>query len=271
MFASHRLRPRVRGVYVVDHAPDGELTRETEALLTCPFGALLAGVSCAAAWSFIPWRLARGPVELTIAGDHRCRYPGITLHRTGTLDAKLDVRMHKRLPMVSPARALVEIMGAVTPRQLERGLDDALNSNVVRMSQVRETLMRIGRFSKGARVLNALLVEREDGSGLSRSDGEIAMWEALVASGLPRPVRNYQLIDYEVDFYWPELKVIVEVDSYRWHLNKASFDSDRAKDAALEARGYTVLRFTAKQIEDEPLAVIARIASVLAWAAARAE
>ena len=228
-------------------------------------------VSCAAAWSFVPWRLARGPVELTIAGDHQCRYPGVTLHRTDTLDARLDARIHNGLPMVSPARALVEITGTVTPRELERGLDDALNSNIVRLSQVRETLMRIGRHRKGAKVLNALLLEREDGSGLSRSGGEIAMWEALVASGLPRPVRNYQLIDYEVDFCWPELKVIVEVDSYQYHLGKASFDRDRAKDAALEARGYTVLRFTAKQIEDEPLAVIARIAAVLTWAAARAE
>jgi very-short-patch-repair endonuclease len=51
---------------------------------------------------------------------------------------------------------------------------------------------------------------------------------------------------------------------------KASFDSDRAEDAALEARGYTVLRFTAKQIADEPLVVIAQIAAALTWAAARA-
>ena len=63
--------------------------------------------------------------------------------------------------------------------------------------------------------------------------------------------------------------MIVEVDSYRFHLGKASFDSDRAKDAALEARGFTVLRFTAKQIAEEPVAVIARIAAVLTWASTR--
>lgn len=158
----------------------------------------------------------------------------------------------------------------LTPRQLERALDDALNANIVRLTQVRETLMRIGRRWKGSRILDALVAEREDGSGLSRSDGEIAMWEALLASGLPRPERNVRLQDYEVDFLWRELRVIVEVDSYQHHLRKASFESDRAKDAALEARSYTVLRFTANQIGREPLAVISRITAVLALAASRA-
>jgi very-short-patch-repair endonuclease len=264
------LEPRFPGVYVVGYAPDGELTRETEALLACPFDALLGGVSCGAAWGFIPWRLARGEVHITIQGEHRTRHAGIRIHRTQSLDARLDVRIHNRLPTVSPARALVEMAGALTPRELERGLDDALHSHVVRLAQVRETLMRIGRYRKGAQTLDALLTEREEGSGLSRSDGELAMWDALLVSGLPRPERNHQLHDYEVDFCWPELRVIVEVDSYQHHLRKSSFDSDRAKDADLEARGYTVLRFTAKQIAEEPLAVIARIAAVLTWAAARA-
>jgi very-short-patch-repair endonuclease len=135
---------------------------------------------------------------------------------------------------------------------------------------VRETFMRIGRHVKGAVILDALLTERETGSGISRSDGELALSDALLASGLPRSERNVQLYEYEVDFFWHELRVIVEVDSYRHHLNKASFDSDRAKDADLEARGFTVLRFTAKQIIDEPLAVIARITAVLTWASSRA-
>ncbi len=270
MLGNEWLQARFRGVYVVGHAPVAESTRETEALLACPFGALLDGVSAAAHWGAIPWRLAAGPVEIAIQSDHQRRHPGIRLHRTRSLDVNLDVRIHNGLPTVSPARALVAIAGSVTPRELERGLDDALHSNVVRRSQVRETLMRIGRHRKGAPVLDALLTEREDGSGLSRSDSELALWDALVASGLPRPQRNQRLLDYEVDFVWPELRVIIEVDSYRYHLRKASFDSDRAKDAALEARGYTVLRFTAKQIAEEPFAVIARIAAVLTWASTRA-
>src|SRR5436305_5374843 len=60
MRGSGWLRTRFPGVYVVGYAPDGELTRETEAVLACPDGALLGGVTSGATWSFIPWRLARG-------------------------------------------------------------------------------------------------------------------------------------------------------------------------------------------------------------------
>ena len=69
--------------------------------------------------------------------------------------------------------------------------------------------------------------------------------------------------------FWRELRVVVEVDSYLWHLRKATFNSDRARDADLEARGFTVLRFTAEQNGEEPLAVIAQLAAVLTWASAR--
>ena len=164
---------------------------------------------------------------------------------------------------------MVEIAGSVTPRELERGLDDGLDKNVLRLAHVRETLTRIGSHRAGAPILDALLTERESGSGISRSDGELALWDAIVASGLPRPERNQPLHGYTVDMFWRELRVVVEVDSYVWHLRKATFDSDRARDADLEARGFTVLRFTAKQIGEEPLAVIAQLAAALTWASAR--
>jgi hypothetical protein len=125
MFGRGWLKPRFRGVYVVGYAPDGQLTPETEALLACGFDALLGGPSCGAAWGFIPWRLAREEIHITIQGEHRSRHAGIRIHRTQSLDARLDVRIHSGLPTVSPARAIVGMAGALTPRELERGLDDA--------------------------------------------------------------------------------------------------------------------------------------------------
>jgi hypothetical protein len=46
------------------------------------------------------------------------------------------------------------------------------------------------------------------------------------------------------DFYWPACGVIVETDGWEAHRTLAAFRSDRAKDAALTAAGYEVLRFT---------------------------
>lgn len=94
------LEPRFPGVYVVGFAPDGELTRETEALLACPADPLLGSVSAAAACGLIPWRLAGELVHITIAGEHRSRHAGIRVHRTSTLDPRLDIRIRNGLPTV---------------------------------------------------------------------------------------------------------------------------------------------------------------------------
>jgi hypothetical protein len=52
-------------------------------------------------------------------------------------------------------------------------------------------------------------------------------------------------------------------------LSRAAFERDRRRDAQLQAAGYTVIRIAARQIEDEPFAVIARLAqNILARAAA---
>jgi very-short-patch-repair endonuclease len=44
----------------------------------------------------------------------------------------------------------------------------------------------------------------------------------------------------------------------------SSFERDRQRDADLNAAGFRVIRVTWRQLEDEPLAVVARIAAALA-------
>jgi very-short-patch-repair endonuclease len=48
----------------------------------------------------------------------------------------------------------------------------------------------------------------------------------------------------EVDFFWPTHNLIVETDSWQTHGDRAAFERDRARDAALAAAGYRVVRFT---------------------------
>ena len=75
---------------------------------------------------------------------------------------------------------------------------------------------------------------------------------------------NTRIGPYEADALWPAERVVVEVDGWAAHGHRGAFERDRARDADLQARGYTVLRFTWRQIFDEPLLVATRIAQVLA-------
>ena len=82
-------------------------------------------------------------------------------------------------------------------------------------------------------------------------------------AGLPQPEVNHPLGRYVVDFAWLDHHVLVETDGYAVHGHRAAFESDRARDADLHAQGYTVLRFTWRQVADEPLRVAARLAQTL--------
>ena len=56
---------------------------------------------------------------------------------------------------------------------------------------------------------------------------------------------------------------MLEVDGYSYHGHRAQFESDRRKDMALMAAGYRVIRVTWRQLTEEPLAVVAVIATAL--------
>lgn len=88
------------------------------------------------------------------------------------------------------------------------------------------------------------------------------------AGGLPAPDCNRQIKAdgkrVEVDFLWPEQRLVVEADGKRVHGNHVAFERDRMRDRALQLSGYRVVRFTYLQIDKEPEAVISTIRRMLA-------
>jgi len=64
---------------------------------------------------------------------------------------------------------------------------------------------------------------------------------------------------YRVDFYFPELKLVVEIDGYKFHGEKGSFISDRQRDRALVAAGYNVARYSGSEIYKDPYAALSSL------------
>ena len=91
---------------------------------------------------------------------------------------------------------------------------------------------------------------------------------------LPTPRFNAKVLGRERDAVWREQRLVVEVDGYGTHSPRLAREDDYARDSALVAAGWRVLRFTYAQVLHEPELVAARIAAVLAQppspAAARA-
>jgi very-short-patch-repair endonuclease len=71
-------------------------------------------------------------------------------------------------------------------------------------------------------------------------------------AGLPKPITRVYVNGFEVDFYWPDLGLVVETDGGAFHRTPAQQSADRRRDQAHTATGLTPLRFTHGQIRYEP-------------------
>ena len=81
-------------------------------------------------------------------------------------------------------------------------------------------------------------------------------------SGLPSPHTGAIVNGFRVDFYWPELGLVVETDGLRYHRTPAAQTRDRLRDQAHTVAGSTALRFTHHQIRYEPGYVQATLSAV---------
>jgi very-short-patch-repair endonuclease len=83
-------------------------------------------------------------------------------------------------------------------------------------------------------------------------------------AGLGRPATQVWLNGHRVDFYWPDLGLVVETDGLRYHRTPAQQAVDRERDHAHTAAGLVPLRFTHGQVRYEPGHVQHTLAAVAA-------
>ena len=89
----------------------------------------------------------------------------------------------------------------------------------------------------------------------TRSDLERLFLHLCRKYGIPKPEVNVRVGAYTVDFMWREAGLVVEVDGYRYHSDRETFKSDRARDRDLGSRGIDVLRFADRELAGDDRAV----------------
>ncbi len=105
----------------------------------------------------------------------------------------------------------------------------------------------------------------------TRNDLEEAFLAICDRAGLPRPQVNVWIAleptGYEADFLWRAERLIVETDGRDVHTTRRAFEDDRRRDQRLMLAGYSVVRFTWRQVFEEPDRVEATVGALLARAA----
>jgi len=255
-----RLHPVRRGVYAVGRPHLDRHGRWMAALLACGSEAVLSHGSAAALWGF--GQEPRGVVAVSIPARRRCRHPGIRAHRRTGLSPE-ELSAHEGVPVTAPARTLIDLATQLSPRQLERAVNEADKLDRVRADALHAALAH-HRGLPGVARLRALLdplVFR-----LSDSDLELLLRPLARAAGLPTPETKTWVNGYEVDFFWPELGIVVETDGLRYHRTPSQQTRGLRRDQAHQMAGMRPLRFSHWQVKHEP----AYVQGVLAQTAMRA-
>ena len=170
-----------------------------------------------------------------------------------------EVRSRERIPLTSPARTLLDCAPLLTDRALRRAVNDARRKCGLRLHQLADVVARHPNYKDGAR-LRALANLR---GGPTRSEWEDEFPAFCRRFGLPQPVMSTRVAGFEVDALFAEEKVIVELDSVEFHLDRESFESDRDRDATTLAAGYPTVRITWERMHERPAAEAERLQRIL--------
>jgi very-short-patch-repair endonuclease len=218
-----------QGVYAVGHEALSDRGRMIAALLAAGPGAALSHRTAAYLWKLIP---AMPPfIDVTLTDRVPRRRGNLRVHQA----RRLETTTRNRLPTTTP----LETIAQLPPDERDRARAEAL-------------------------VLKLIPRSADDHAEPTRSELERALLPALEKGRLPGPLVNHRVLGREVDFFWPGHDLIVETDGWRTHGHRRAFERDRARDAALQAHGYTVVRFTWRQVMEETMLVTVRIAQLLA-------
>jgi very-short-patch-repair endonuclease len=143
------------------------------------------------------------------------------------------------IAVTTPARTLADLRRVATPDDFARAI-------------------------RQAEVLGLPIGDQVVATDLTRSELERRFLRLCRRHRLPTPGVNVRVGPFIVDFLWRDKRLIAETDGYRFHRGRSAFEGDRARDVVLKLRGYEVVRFTHRQVVDEPSRVARTLRVLLA-------
>lgn len=215
-------------------------------------GAVLSHRSAAALWNIGE---EGAEIEITVRLASPRHRLGVKAYRRPTL-ADRDLIERNGIPVTSLVLTFVDLASIQDPRRVERAVNEADRLDLIDPPTLRVEL-QMHRCEPGVRPLRRLLDRRT--FRLTRSELERLFLPLARRAGLPLPLTKQWVNGFEVDFFWPDLALVVETDGLRYHRTPAEQARDRLRDQAHTAAGLVNLRFTHEQVRYEPEHVLATL------------
>lgn len=200
-------------------------------------------------------------IEVTRISPDPVRVPGVRVHRRPALkDGWWGV--YDGIPVTSPVQTLIDLATRHGTPAIERSINEADKLGLVRTDDLREELDGHGG-EPGVAKLRRIIDMRT--FRYTRTELERAFLPLVREAGLPVPQTSVYVTGHEVDFYFPDLGLVIETDGLTYHRTPAEQAKDRERDQDHSAAGRFPLRFTHGQIKYEPDHVVRTLRATAAW------
>ena len=243
-----------RGVYRVGHQAPSVESHFIAAVLACGDGAVLSGRAAAYLYGLVK----RPPPRPEVTAPTERRVKGVLTRRCRDLRPGERTK-YRRIPITTVPRTLVDVAAQLEPEELTRACHEADVRHGTKPQHVEAVLARRPN-APGAGELRAIL--RGD-TRVTLSGLERRFLELLREAGLPLPRTNRVAGAHRVDCRWPEYRLTVELDGYRYHNTRYGWEQDRERERAADAREETHRRYTHEDVFNNPEPMLTQLKRLL--------
>jgi predicted transcriptional regulator of viral defense system len=243
-----------RGIYRVGHRAPSVEARYLAAVRACGDWAVLSGRSAGYLLGIIKGKPP--PPEVTAPTQRRVE--GLKTHRCRGMDAR-EVTTYRGIPVTTVPRTLVDLAATLSLGDLARACHEAGVLHRTTPRQVERVLARRSSC-RGARKLRQVL---HGEIHVTLSTLERRFLELLRAHGLPLPMTNRVASAHRVDCRWPEHQLTVELDSYRFHNSRHSWEGSYRREREAHGREDRFRRFTWADVTEDPRYMLGELRKLL--------
>jgi very-short-patch-repair endonuclease len=231
------------------------------AVLDADPGAVASHRTAAALWRLPGFRLLPAEVSRLHGGDYEPAVLGRAHHPR--LLPSHHCTVVEGVPVTTPARTLFDLAGVLPPARTERAVDNALAMSPALLRALHRMLPELAQRGRtGITAMRAILADRPAGYIAPASGLEARVVRLLDDAG----IRTRRQVDVggddwigRVDLLVVGTRLVIEVDSARFHSSKLDRERDERRDAELRERGYEVVRVTEEDAWHRPAEVVRRI------------
>jgi very-short-patch-repair endonuclease len=242
------------GIYRVGHRAPSVEARYLAAVWACGEGALLFRLATAHLLELFRGRAAP---RAEVVARYQHRIEGVRVRRSRGIDA-CDAYVWRGVPVTSVARTIVDLASVLSLNALARAFHEAGIRHDTTPAHVEAVLERRPN-SRGAANLRAVIDGDEP---VLLSTLERRFRQLLHEAGLPLPEMNRPADGRRVDCRWPEHRLTVELDGYRYHRSRHAWELDRRREREARARGDDFRRFTYGDVA-QPRAMLRELVAAL--------